>query len=55
MVFLPKPPVEDAACGEEADKSLRILREMQRIFNRGYAQKKSSFIRFTEYLTYKIL
>jgi hypothetical protein len=38
MVFLPNPPVEDAACGE-ADKYLRLPREMQSLFHWGYAQK----------------
>jgi hypothetical protein len=38
MVFLPKPPVEDAA-GGEADKSLRLPCEMRSLFLWGYAQK----------------
>jgi len=38
MVFLPNPPVKDAACGE-ADKSLRLPCEMRRLFLWGYAQK----------------
>ena len=38
MVFLPNPPVEDAAAGE-ADKSLRLPREMRSLFLRVYAQK----------------
>jgi hypothetical protein len=38
MVFLSNPPVEDAA-GGEADKSLRLPREMRSLFQWGYAQK----------------
>ena len=38
MVFLLNPPVEDAA-GGEADKSLRLPREMRSLFHRGYARK----------------
>jgi hypothetical protein len=38
MVFLLNPPVEDAA-GGEADKSLRLPREMRSLFLWGYAQK----------------
>jgi len=36
MVFLPNPPVEDAA-GGEADKSLRLPCEMRRLFLWGCA------------------
>ena len=35
--FLPNPPDEDAACGE-ADKFLRLPREMHSPFLRGQAQ-----------------
>jgi hypothetical protein len=38
MVFLPNPPVEDAA-GGEADKSLRLPCEMRSLFLWGYAKK----------------
>ena len=38
MVFLLNPPVEDAA-GGEADKSLRLPREMQRLFHQGMLKK----------------
>jgi hypothetical protein len=38
MVFLPNPPVEDAA-GGEADKSLRLPCEMRSLFLWGYTQK----------------
>ena len=38
MVFLPNPPVEDAA-GGEANKSLRLPCEMRSLFLWGYAQK----------------
>jgi len=38
MVFLPNPPVEDAA-GGEADKSLCLPCEMRSLFLWGYAQK----------------
>jgi len=38
MVFLPNPPVEDAA-GGEADKSLRLFCGMRSLFLWGYAQK----------------
>jgi hypothetical protein len=35
--FLPNPPVEDAACGE-ADKFLRLPREMRSLFLWGQAK-----------------
>jgi hypothetical protein len=38
MVFLPKPPVEDAA-GSEADKSMRLPCGMRSLFLWGYAEK----------------
>jgi hypothetical protein len=38
MVFLPNPPVEDAA-GGEADKSLCLPCEMRSLFLWGYDQK----------------
>jgi hypothetical protein len=38
MVFLPNPPVEDAA-GGEADKSLILTREMRSLFHWNYAQR----------------
>ena len=38
MVFLPNPPVEDAA-GGEADKSLRLPCEMRSLFLWGYVRK----------------
>jgi hypothetical protein len=38
MVFMPNPPVEDAA-GGEAGKSLRLPCEMRSLFLWGYTQK----------------